>query len=158
MRRKCGKMRIRKSKRKSSKGFYSLGWACCNDPLGISLEVGFGGRRFFSDALGIVRFDSCVQEIIGWVDFGVICRFGLLVGLIWLMLWEMNDWLGQLVLGQMENAGGWDQLVRSMRGAIEDRSHVVHLGIGVGVILVVWINWKLAKWILGHFESPKEGM
>ncbi len=72
----------------------------------------------------------------------------------------MHGQLGQLVLEQMGQVGqmgniGWDQLVTSMRGAIEDRSHVVHLGIGVGVILVVWINWQVARWALGQLDASK---
>ncbi len=104
--------------------------------------------------------------VIGWVDFGVILWVWVVGGPDLADALGMNGWLGQVGLGQMGQMGhsggwdqrGWDQLVRSMRGAIEDRSHVVHLGIGLGVVLVVWINWKLAQWILGHFESPKQGM
>ena len=71
----------------------------------------------------------------------------------------MSDRVGQFVLGQMGQVGnvGWDQLVTSMRGAIEDRSHAMNLGIGIGVVLVVWINWRLARWVLGQLENPKRG-
>jgi hypothetical protein len=47
----------------------------------------------------------------------------------------------------------WGQLVDSMRGAIEDRSHVMNLGIAVGVVVVIWVNWSVAKWVLNHFNG-----
>jgi hypothetical protein len=63
----------------------------------------------------------------------------------------MNDQIGHLVLGQVGEVG-WDSLVESMRGAIADRSHVTHLGYVIGIVLVVWINWRVAKWILRHLS------
>jgi len=50
---------------------------------------------------------------------------------------------------------GWDLLVKSMSGAIHDRSQVVHLGYGLAAVLFVWVNYRLAKWILRRMESPQ---
>lgn len=64
----------------------------------------------------------------------------------------MKDLFGQFVLGQLCDVG-WDSLVKSMRGAIEDRSHVVNIGYAAAFVVIVWINWRIAKWILRHFQT-----
>jgi hypothetical protein len=43
--------------------------------------------------------------------------------------------------------------VHSLKGAIDDRSHVVILGIALGVVVVVYVNWKLAKWLVSQSGS-----
>ncbi len=60
MRPKCGKMRIRKRKRKK-RGF--IRWAGCATTTRGVFCWGWGlvGESFFSDALEIARFDFCVQ-------------------------------------------------------------------------------------------------
>ena len=122
---------------------------------GKAEELGERVCRFFSDAWGL----SCLilsRRGLVWAFFGcslwvwVVGRGDLADGV------GMSDRFGQFVLGQVGNIG-WDQLVTSMRGAIEDRSHVVNLGIGVGVILVVWINWRVARWVLGQLDASEPG-
>lgn len=36
----------------------------------------------------------------------------------------------------------------SLKGAIEDPSHVNTLGIALGVALAVWANYRIARWLL----------
>lgn len=48
---------------------------------------------------------------------------------------------------------GWDEVVHSLKGAIDDRSHVVILGIALGVVVLVYVNWKLAKWLVSQSGS-----
>jgi small neutral amino acid transporter SnatA (MarC family) len=50
---------------------------------------------------------------------------------------------------------GWDSVVRSMQGALDDRSHVTHLGYAIAAVAFVWINYRLAKWIMRHLESAQ---
>jgi len=45
---------------------------------------------------------------------------------------------------------GWGDVVSSLKGAIEDRSHVTVLGIAAGLLLVLWVNWRLARWLLSQ--------
>jgi hypothetical protein len=49
---------------------------------------------------------------------------------------------------------GWGDVVDSLKGAIEDRSHVVTLGIAAAVVLSVWVNYKVAKWLLSLPHKP----
>jgi len=65
-----------------------------------------------------------------------------------------TDLLSDQLAGLVANSG-WDLLVQSMQGAIDDRSHVVKLGYAIGAILFVWINYRLAKWILSRFDRPQ---
>jgi|GEM_PF-2852706 len=60
---------------------------------------------------------------------------------------HLNADIGEALQGQVGDVG-WDTMVHSMRGAIEDRSHAIHLGVAVGVLLFVWGNYLLAKWVL----------
>lgn len=55
-----------------------------------------------------------------------------------------------LVLGfvGLAASAGWGDVVRSLKGAIEDPSHVNTLGIVVGVVLVVWVNYRIARWLM----------
>lgn len=52
-------------------------------------------------------------------------------------------------LGTIAQAG-WGDVVDSLKGAIEDRSHVVVLGVAIGVLVVIWANWRIAKWLLAQ--------
>lgn len=56
-------------------------------------------------------------------------------------------------LGTLAQAG-WGDVVDSLQGAIEDRSHVVVLGVVVVVLVVVWVNWRVAKWLLSLPHKP----
>lgn len=42
---------------------------------------------------------------------------------------------------------GWDAVVQSMKGAIEDRTHVVILAVAVGLLLLIYINYRIARWL-----------
>lgn len=50
-------------------------------------------------------------------------------------------------LGTIAQAG-WGDVVESLKGAIEDPSHVNTLGIVLGVVLVVWVNYRIARWLM----------
>ncbi len=49
---------------------------------------------------------------------------------------------------------GWADVVDSLQGAIEDRSHVVVLGVVLAVLVVIWANWRIAKWLLSQSNKP----
>jgi len=50
---------------------------------------------------------------------------------------------------------GWDSVVRSMQGALDDRSHVTHLGYAIAAVAFVWINYRLARWLMSRLESTQ---
>lgn len=52
---------------------------------------------------------------------------------------------------------GWGDLVQSMRGAIEDRSHVVNMGYAFAALVFIWINWRMARLILRWLQAPEHG-
>jgi len=60
----------------------------------------------------------------------------------------MSRWVHHVsdILSASAARVGWSELVESMRSAIGDRSHALHLGIGLAVLLGVWVNWRLARW------------
>ncbi|MDF1810482.1 MAG: hypothetical protein P1U42_12400 [Phycisphaerales bacterium] len=64
---------------------------------------------------------------------------------------QLNASMGQTLQGQVGDVG-WDTMVHSMRGAIEDQSHVIILGITLGVLVFVWVNYRLAKWLLKRLD------
>lgn len=43
---------------------------------------------------------------------------------------------------------GWSDVVDSLKGAIDDRSHVIVLGVAAGVLVVIWANWRVARWLM----------
>jgi hypothetical protein len=50
-----------------------------------------------------------------------------------------------------------------MSDAISDPSHTMTLGYALGALLVLWVNFRLARWVLGklggagpaHKENPQ---
>lgn len=48
----------------------------------------------------------------------------------------------------LATSAGWGDVVRSLKGAIEDPSHVHSLGIVLGVVLGVWVNYRIARWLM----------
>lgn len=64
----------------------------------------------------------------------------------------MNRRLDDLVLGHVCDVG-WGQVVDSMRGAIDDRSHAVSLGILVGLIVIAYGNYCLLKLVLSKRDQ-----
>ena len=52
---------------------------------------------------------------------------------------------------------GWAQAVKSMHAAIEDPSHVMYLGCGLGLIVLVWVNWRVARWIYRGVKASDSG-
>ena len=53
----------------------------------------------------------------------------------------------------LQAQAGWDDVVRSLKGAIEDPTHVNILGIALGLMVAVWVNYRIAKWLLGQPRS-----
>ncbi len=49
----------------------------------------------------------------------------------------------------------WAELVKSMNDAIEDRSHAINLGYAAGLVLLVWVHWRVAKFVLRQFERAQ---
>lgn len=48
----------------------------------------------------------------------------------------------------------WSELVESMQQALDDRSHVTNLGYALGLALILYINFKVARWLMRQL-SPK---
>ena len=48
----------------------------------------------------------------------------------------------------------WEDLVTSMSDAISDPSHTMTLGYALGAMLFLWINFRLARWVLRKLEGP----
>ena len=72
------------------------------------------------------------------------------------------DWVKGLILARLgrciDDSWGmdaWAELVISMNDAIEDRSHVVYLGYAASVVLLVWVHWRVAKFVLRQFERAQ---
>ena len=42
---------------------------------------------------------------------------------------------------------GWSAVVESMEAALSDPTHVIVLGIAVGVVIVLYVNYRVARWI-----------
>ena len=61
--------------------------------------------------------------------------------------------VNQLLHASLAQAG-WDRVVRSLEGAIQDRSHAIALGWVLGLALVTWANFRLVRWLLGR-EGPR---
>ena len=58
----------------------------------------------------------------------------------------MLDALSQIV-SVMPARAGWSAMVDSMQAAIEDRSHLVGLGVAAGIIVMVYANYRVARWL-----------
>ncbi|MBL4697595.1 MAG: hypothetical protein JKX70_02055 [Phycisphaerales bacterium] len=61
------------------------------------------------------------------------------------------------VLSDIPSMEAWNELVKSMNGAIDDPSHTIILGCAIGFVLVLWIHWKIGKWVFHKLETPKQG-
>ena len=53
------------------------------------------------------------------------------------MLWTNNNILA---------AVDWDELVQSMHDGFDGAGHAINLAIGIGVLVLFWINVRLARW------------
>lgn len=67
----------------------------------------------------------------------------------------MQDQIRTAVLSQVGDPSGWGELVDSMSGALNDRSHATGLGYALVVVVFIWINWRIARWMLGRVLTPK---
>jgi len=66
---------------------------------------------------------------------------------------DLVDWSGMVVsissrVSELLARAGWDDVVDSLKGAIEDPSHVNTLGIALGLVLAVWVNFRIARWLM----------
>lgn len=72
-----------------------------------------------------------------------------------------GDWVdtGSMQTRLIEHAAnlpaqsGWNDVVRSLKGAIDDPSHINVLGIAAAVMIAVWVNYRLARWLLARSQS-----
>lgn len=51
---------------------------------------------------------------------------------------------------------GWSAIVESMESAFSDPKHVIILGIAVVIIVVVYVNYRVAKWLENQAEHYHE--
>ena len=51
---------------------------------------------------------------------------------------------------------GWGAIVESMENAFSDPKHVIILGIAVVIIVVVYVNYRVAKWLENQAEHYHE--
>jgi hypothetical protein len=58
----------------------------------------------------------------------------------------MFEHMLQVVSGSSARVG-WSALVDSMESALSDRTHLVVLGIAAGVIFVLYVNYRVARWL-----------
>ena len=53
----------------------------------------------------------------------------------------------------LQAQAGWGDVVSSLKGAIEDRSHVSILGIALGIMVLFWVNYRIARWLLSQSQT-----
>ena len=66
------------------------------------------------------------------------------------------------MLGPVFHAGlgsparaGWSAVVNSMEAAFSDPTHIIVLGIVVGSVIVIYANYKVARWIERKSEQDR---
>lgn len=48
---------------------------------------------------------------------------------------------------QLPARAGWSDVVKSMEAAFSDPKHIIILGVIAGSIIVVYANYRVARWI-----------
>ena len=68
-------------------------------------------------------------------------------------IWAVSLGLGPIVSDSpfME---AWEELVTSMHDAISDPSQSLMLGCAIAVVIAIWVNYRLARWLIRKFSSP----
>ena len=56
----------------------------------------------------------------------------------------------------MTTATGWSAIVESMESAFSDPKHVIILGIAFVIAVVIFINYRVAKWLEHQAEHYHE--
>ncbi|MGV6814233.1 MAG: hypothetical protein ACWA5W_04385 [Phycisphaerales bacterium] len=48
----------------------------------------------------------------------------------------------------------WEELVTSMNDAISDPSQSLMLGCAIAIVLAIWVNYRLARWLIHKSSGP----
>ncbi len=56
----------------------------------------------------------------------------------------------------LTSGSGWDAIVESMHDAFADPKHIIILGIALAIGIVLYVNYRVAKWLEDQAEHYHE--